>query len=134
MEIQSGDEPQFQSLISGALSEDSTLVQVIVYVQDINDNPPEFQTKVFTGGLTTAADFGTKIMEVKAVDKDDGINAKVAYYQVGEIHRTLTEGLEHLTKPAFLVDQDSGAVILNFDPQKGMKGYFDFMVSKNQQR
>lgn len=121
--------PKYQSLLSGALSEDGTLVQVIVYVQDINDNAPEFVTKVFTGGLTTAADFGTKIMHVRAIDKDDGINARLAYYQIGDIRRTLTEGLEHLSKPPFLVDQRSGAVILNFDPQKGMKGYFDFMVS-----
>lgn len=121
--------PYFESLISGILNDDSTLVQVIVYVQDINDNAPEFLNKVFTGGLTTAADFGTKIMHLKAIDKDDGVNAKINYYQIGEIHRTLTEGLEQLSKPPFLVDQRSGAVILNFDPQKGMKGYFDFMVS-----
>lgn len=121
--------PKYQSLLSGALSEDGTLVQVVIYVQDINDNAPEFVTKVFTGGLTTAADFGTKIMQIRAIDKDDGINARLAYYQIGDIRRTLTEGLEHLSKPPFLVDQRSGAVILNFDPQKGMKGYFDFMVS-----
>lgn len=121
--------PKYQSLLSGALSEDGTLVQVVIYVQDINDNAPEFVTKVFTGGLTTAADFGTKIMHIRAIDKDDGINARLAYYQIGDIRRTLTEGLENLSKPPFLVDQRSGAVILNFDPQKGMKGYFDFMVS-----
>lgn len=69
-------------------------------------------------------------MSIKAIDRDDGINAKVAYFQIGEIHRTLTEGLEKLTKPPFLVDRESGGVILNFDPQKGMKGYFDFMVSR----
>lgn len=122
-------EPKYESMLSGALREDGTLVQVVIYVQDINDNAPEFVTKIFTGGLTTAADFGTKIMHVRAIDKDDGINARLSYYQIGEIHRTLTEGLEHLNKPPFLVDQRSGAIILNFDPQKGMKGYFDFMVS-----
>lgn len=41
---------------------------------------------------------------------------------------TLTEGLENLRRPPFLVDQETGAVQLNFDPQQGMKGYFDFMV------
>lgn len=121
--------PKYQSLLRGVLSEDGTLVQVVIHVQDINDNAPEFVTKVFTGGLTTAADFGMKVMQVRAIDKDDGINARLAYYQIGDIRRTLTEGLEHLKKPPFLLDQRSGAVILNFDPQKGMKGYFDFMVS-----
>lgn len=42
---------------------------------------------------------------------------------------TLTEGLENIHKPPFVVDQDTGDVILNFDPQQGMKGYFDFMVN-----
>lgn len=78
--------------------------------------------------MTTAADFGTKIMSINAIDRDDGINAKISYFQIGEIHRTLTEGLDQLSRPPFLVDRRTGGVILNFDPQKGMKGYFDFMV------
>lgn len=41
---------------------------------------------------------------------------------------TLTEGLENLRRPPFLVERKTGAVQLNFDPQQGMKGYFDFMV------
>lgn len=122
------EEPYFQSLVSGALNEDGTLVQVIVYVDDINDNSPEFVTSVFTGGVTTAADFGTKIINVLAIDKDYGANAQVNYYRIGDVHQTLTEGLDQLSKPPFLVDNNTGAVILNFDPQKGMKGYFDFMV------
>ena len=30
-----------------------------------------------------------------------------------------------------MVDRDTGAIQLNFDPQQGMKGYFDFMVLVN---
>lgn len=125
---QTDEEPYFQSLLSGALNEDGTLVQVIVYVDDINDNAPAFVSNVFTGGVTTAADFGTTIMNVLAIDKDYGLNAQVNYYRIGDIHETLSEGLEKLSKPPFLVDNETGAVKLNFDPQKGMKGYFDFMV------
>uniref|UniRef100_A0A1B0CCE9 Putative cadherin egf lag seven-pass g-type receptor n=1 Tax=Lutzomyia longipalpis TaxID=7200 RepID=A0A1B0CCE9_LUTLO len=125
-------DPIFESLESGALlSEDSTLVRVTVFVNDINDNAPKFSSKVFTGGVSTAADFGVKFMQIKAVDKDDGDNAKITYYLVGSIHRTLTEGLENLQKPPFLVDVDTGEIQLNFDPLKGMKGYFDFMVIAN---
>lgn len=43
---------------------------------------------------------------------------------------TLTEGLENLRRAPFLVERETGAVQLNFDPQQGMKGYFDFMVEK----
>jgi hypothetical protein len=111
------------------LAMDNTLVRILVHVQDINDNAPQFVSKIFTGGVTTSTDFGTQFMHVAAIDKDAGENAQVFYYQTGEIKRTLTEGLDSLQKAPFLVDRDTGMVQLNFDPQKGMKGYFDFMVS-----
>ena len=63
------------------------------------------------------------------MDLDAGENAIINYYQIGRIQKTLTEGLENIHKPPFLVNQETGGVTLNFDPQKGMKGYFDFMVS-----
>ncbi|XP_054726430.1 cadherin-23 [Anastrepha obliqua] len=110
---------------------DSTVVRVRVRVLDINDNPPHFRTKVFTGGITTSADFGTKFMRVEALDPDEGVNAKISYYMVGEIRQTLAEGLENVKKSPFLVDPKTGDVQLNFDPQKSMKGYFDFMILAN---
>lgn len=39
--------------------------------------------------------------------------------------------MDNLQKPPFLVNIETGAIQLNFDPQKGMKGYFDFMVLAN---
>lgn len=118
-------EPESSQLIA----EDATLVRVIVYIQDINDCAPKFVQKIFTGGVATSADFGTEIMQIRAVDADFGENAKLSYYQVGKIHRTLAEGLETIKDQPFLIDKESGSVRLNFDPQKGMKGYFDFKVS-----
>lgn len=44
---------------------DDTLLKVIVKVNDINDHPPKFVKRVFTGGVTTSADFGTEFMRVK---------------------------------------------------------------------
>lgn len=110
---------------------DSTVVCVRVRVLDINDNPPKFRSKIFTGGITTSADFGQSFMRVEAFDPDEGENAKIAYYQVGDIRQTLSEGLENVRKAPFLIDRNTGEVQLNFDPQKGMKGYFDFMVLAN---
>lgn len=111
---------------SQLVADDPTLVKAIVYVQDINDCPPQFVQKVFTGGVSTSADFGTEIMTLRAVDPDVGENARLSYYQVGKTHRTLTEGLDSVKDQPFLIDKDTGSVKLNFDPQKGMKGYFDF--------
>jgi len=65
---------------------------------------------------------------LQAIDADAGNNAILSYYQVGKIHMTLTEGFEDMQMQPFLVNKDDGAVSLNFDPQRGMKGYFDFMV------
>ncbi|KAI8045584.1 cadherin-23 [Drosophila gunungcola] len=110
---------------------DSTVVKVKVRVLDINDNPPRFRSKIFTGGITTNADFGLKFMRVEATDADEGANGKIGYFQMGEIRQTLSEGLENVRKAPFLIDQETGDVQLNFDPQKGMKGYFDFVVLAN---
>ena len=37
-------------------------------------------------------------------------------------------GLETIGDKPFVLDSKTGLVTLNFDPQKGMKGYFDFVV------
>ena len=46
----------------------------------------------------------------------------------GRVQETLSENLDNIRRSPFLVDPVTGAVKLNFDPQKGMKGYFDFKV------
>lgn len=110
-------------------SSDDTQLKVLVQVIDVNDNAPKFIHRVFTGGVSTATNFGTTFMEVKAEDADVEENAQISYHLIGRIQMTLTEGLENLQRQPFLVEKDTGAVQLNFDPQQGMKGYFDFMVS-----
>uniref|UniRef100_A0A6P7FSK3 Cadherin-23 n=1 Tax=Diabrotica virgifera virgifera TaxID=50390 RepID=A0A6P7FSK3_DIAVI len=112
-------------------SDDDTQLKVIVRVLDVNDNAPKFIHRVFTGGVSTATSFGTKFMYVLAEDLDEGKNALITYYLVGKTQMTLTEGLDNLERPPFLVEKETGAVQLNFDPQRGMKGYFDFMVLAN---
>ncbi|XP_049868235.1 cadherin-23 [Pectinophora gossypiella] len=118
--------PNYQPDVDGV----STLT-VFVQVRDVNDNAPTFVSKIFTGGITTEADFGIEFMHVKAIDLDEGDNAKISYYLIGQVKQTLTEGLENLAVSPFLVNIETGAVALNFDPQKGMKGYFDFRVLAN---
>ncbi|XP_057660172.1 cadherin-23 [Diorhabda carinulata] len=112
-------------------SDDDTQLKVVVKVLDVNDNAPKFIHRVFTGGVSTATSFGTKFMFVKAEDADEGSNSKISYYLVGNTQMTLTEGLDNLERAPFLVEKETGAIQLNFDPQRGMKGYFDFMVLAN---
>ncbi|KAJ8730632.1 hypothetical protein PYW08_002045 [Mythimna loreyi] len=118
--------PKYEQEVDGI----STL-NVHVIVNDVNDNAPKFISKIFTGGITTEADFGIEFMHVKAIDLDEGENARISYYLIGDVKETLTEGLENLAVSPFLVNIETGAVSLNFDPQKGMKGYFDFKVLAN---
>lgn len=47
----------------------------------------------------------------------------------GEVRVTLSEGMDGIPEPPFLVDSETGMISLNFDPQREMKGYFDFSVS-----
>lgn len=61
---------------------------------------------------------------------DSGDNAAVSYYRIGKIQMTLSEGLDDVKNQPFFVDRLTGAISLNFDPQRGMKGYFDFMVRR----
>lgn len=117
--------------VDDILMSDSTIVRVLITVLDINDNAPEFTSRVFTGGVTTSADFGSKFMKVEAIDRDEGSNADVSYYIQGAIRQTLSEGLENVRNMPFLIDNQTGDIQLNFDPQRGMKGYFDFMVLAN---
>lgn len=46
---------------------EDTIITIIVNVTDINDNPPKFVSEIFTGGVTTAADFGLQFMHVKVL-------------------------------------------------------------------
>lgn len=44
---------------------DDTLLKIAINVVDENDNPPLFVHRVFTGGVSTGASFGTEFMMVK---------------------------------------------------------------------
>ncbi|ETN63913.1 hypothetical protein AND_004358 [Anopheles darlingi] len=109
----------------------ANLLKVTIYVNDINDNSPVFESKIFTGGISTSYQFGASILQLKAHDDDDGLNGLVRYYRLSEIRKTLAEGLDELRSDPFLVDADTGQVLLNFFPQKSMRGYFDFSVTAN---
>ncbi|XP_063590983.1 cadherin-23-like [Penaeus indicus] len=110
---------------------DDTLLKVHVFVNDINDNPPKFTREVFTGGITTESHFGAEIMKITAIDPDSSENSRLRYYMDGRVQETLSENLDNIRRSPFVVDPVSGIVKLNFDPQKGMKGYFDFKVYVN---
>lgn len=107
---------------------DDSLLQVIIFVNDQNDNSPEFNQDMFTGGISTDIDFGTAFMQVKAVDADYGMNAELEYFICSKVMPIVYEGMDLNTTTAFVMDPVTGEIILNFDPQKNQKGYFGFDV------
>lgn len=62
---------------------------------------------------------------------DQGENSRVTYFLEGEVRRTLSEGLDPIQGSPFVLDRRTGEIALNFYPQRGMKGYFDFKVIAN---
>ena len=83
--------------------------------------------KVFTGGISTNAEFGTPVLELSANDPD--FKPKLRYSLDGKIQISgSSEAISNIPPPAFLVDPKSGTVTVNFVPQKDMKGYFLFGV------
>ncbi|KAG9510252.1 Protocadherin Fat 4, partial [Fragariocoptes setiger] len=178
---------------------DRSVLRVLVRVRDINDNAPEFTQRVYTGGVTTDAEFGTTFMIVTARDAD--VDSQLTYFIVKPIVRrhlspsssssawtasrsqqvrsiaasdTQTEtrdrslatstaittanansnsnatalsntlSIQANTLPVdgndepdvsddelFVINAHTGEIRLNFDPQKNMKGYFEFNVKVN---
>ncbi|CAG9785812.1 unnamed protein product [Diatraea saccharalis] len=61
---------------SPSLSGNLTLV---VDVQDVNDNPPLFEHDAYSSNVLESEAVNTKILEIQAVDKDTGNNARITY-------------------------------------------------------
>ncbi|KAL4710602.1 hypothetical protein ACJJTC_003238 [Scirpophaga incertulas] len=61
---------------SPSLSSNLTLV---VDVQDVNDNPPMFEHDAYSASVLESEVVNTKILEIQAVDKDTGNNARITY-------------------------------------------------------
>nr|XP_027198229.1 cadherin-23-like [Dermatophagoides pteronyssinus] len=110
---------------------DNSMLQVLIGIKDVNDNPPKFIKKIFSGGITTDTDYGTIFMSVKAIDPDVGAHSHVSYYIVSDVRKSFYEGLENVPLKPFEINQRTGEISLKFDPQKGMKGYFEFEVKAN---
>lgn len=77
----------------------SSVTSLIVNVQDINDNPPEFSTKLYYAQVPEVNPVGTEIARVLATSKDTGVNAEIYYSIVG--------GNEH---KKFQIDTKSGII------------------------
>ncbi|XP_040418741.1 cadherin-23 isoform X5 [Cygnus olor] len=65
------------------LSTDLTLQEVRIFLDDINDQSPQFTKSEYTAGVATDAKVGSELIRVVAVDADVGNNSLVLYNILG---------------------------------------------------
>ncbi|KAG0414954.1 hypothetical protein HPB47_007882, partial [Ixodes persulcatus] len=58
----------------------SSLATLLVVVQDVNDNPPEFSRKFYHAVVSEASAVGVEVLKVLATSRDSGLNAEVTYF------------------------------------------------------
>ncbi|XP_065574069.1 fat-like cadherin-related tumor suppressor homolog isoform X5 [Artemia franciscana] len=79
----------------------SSTAFVTVVVLDVNDNPPEFESKTYFSAVPEDAHLGTEVIKVFATSLDTGVNAEIIYSILG--------GNEHRK---FTIDPNTGSVTL----------------------
>lgn len=77
----------------------SSTATVEVTVLDINDHSPQFQSSSYTADVSEDVPIGSLVLEVKAIDLDQGSNSQVLYF--------LSSG----SKSMFIIDQNTGRII-----------------------
>ncbi|XP_029302997.1 protocadherin-16-like [Cottoperca gobio] len=77
----------------------SSTATVEVTVMDINDHSPQFQSSSYTADVSEDVPIGSLVLEVKAVDLDQGPNSQVLYF--------LSSG----SRSMFIIDQNTGRII-----------------------
>lgn len=75
----------------------TTTVEVIVL--DINDHSPQFESSSYTSDISEDVRIGSLVLEVKAVDLDQGPNGQVFYFLSGG------------SCSMFIIDQNTGRII-----------------------
>lgn len=66
---------------------------------DINDHSPQFQSSSYTADISEDVPIGSLVLEVKAIDLDQGPNSHVLYFLSSSSHSM------------FIVDQNTGRII-----------------------
>ena len=64
----------------------ATNVTALVMVTDVNDNPPEFAQDLFQINISESAPVGSLVVQIMAVDRDEGSNANLTYEIVSGNH------------------------------------------------
>lgn len=102
-----------------------SILLVTIIVLDVNDNPPIFEYDLYRAGITTS-DYLTKLL-VRVIANDADLNDTVTYYNVPNSLNANGNGIKDIVDP-FKLDDVTGAITLNFQPQDSMDGFFEFLI------
>ncbi|XP_019635319.1 PREDICTED: cadherin-23-like [Branchiostoma belcheri] len=106
---------------------DSSLQQLVIEVEDINDQPPRFTRKQYTAGVTVDAKYGSELIQVEAIDADIGNNSVVYYYIESTTY--IEQGKQPKPmKKTFQLGVLSGVLTTNELFVDYTKGYFELIV------
>ncbi|XP_062826337.1 protocadherin Fat 2 isoform X2 [Anolis carolinensis] len=53
--------------------------RVVIHVEDSNNHPPQFTSLHYNAEVLDAAPVGTEVVQVRALDQDQGVNAEIHY-------------------------------------------------------
>ena len=88
-----------------------------VVVVDVNDNPPIFNSNLYTGRVGEREPRGSFVIQVEATDKDSGVNADLSY--------SILQGVD---KDRFSIDRKSGFITTNVTFDHEMKKMYELRV------
>lgn len=83
--------------------------KIIIYISDVNDNPPKFNRKSYRAEISEGAALNTQVVRIAATDQDEGLNGEILYSITAgneENHFKLDEITGQLTL-AHLLDRET---------------------------
>lgn len=99
------------------IPQQSATATVILNVQDVNDNSPEFYPKQYFVPISENVPFDTFLVKVTATDRDEGDNAMITY------------NLESGGNELFNVDSFNGVVTLRGNLRASQKSLYRLIIS-----
>lgn len=105
--------------------ENSMLILKIT-VNDVNDNPPEFEERSYSAGITSSDYINKPILTVLATDKD--LNDSITYMFDPDSVSSNGENIDDIKRRMFTLDSETGVISLAAVPRANMKGYFQFNI------
>ncbi|XP_076594800.1 protocadherin alpha-8-like isoform X23 [Chaetodon auriga] len=96
--------------LDGGKPPKSGQINILINVLDINDNAPVFSQDVYSVTLSENAPVGTTVVQVNAIDLDDGTNGEVVY--------SFSSIVNHRLLKLFDIDPSTGEI--------SVKGLIDF--------